>query len=182
MRGDIRVVSEAGHELTLAAHLGGRGRTRFFRGRLAAGRPAGRPDGALLGFAAKRLDGDLLIVASNRPAPAALAAYARRWGIECLFGDAKTRGLNMEDTRLTDPRKLDLLMGLVALALAWAARAAIARIWPRAPRLGPHGHRTKSWFRTGFDNLRRLLRTDPLQAVEAWTRLAAATRKMQRVV
>jgi len=27
-------------------------------------------------------------------------------------------------TRLTDPRKLDLLMGLVALAIAWAARAA----------------------------------------------------------
>lgn len=80
LRGDIRVTSEAGHDLTLAAHLGRRGRTRFFRGRLGAG-DATAP---LLDFAAKRLDDDLLIVVSNRPAPAALKAYARRWGIECL--------------------------------------------------------------------------------------------------
>ena len=41
-----------------------------------------------------------------------------------MFGDAKTRGLNIEDTRLTDPRKLALLMALVAIAIAWAGRLA----------------------------------------------------------
>ena len=40
------------------------------------------------------------------------------------LGDAKTRGLNFEDTRLTNPAKLDLLMGIVALAIAWAAPTA----------------------------------------------------------
>ena len=60
--------------------------------------------GTPLRFAAKRLgDGELLIVASNGPAKLALKAYRRRWQIECLFGDSKTRGLNMEDTRLTQP-------------------------------------------------------------------------------
>jgi transposase-like protein len=34
--------------------------------------------------------------------------------------DAKTRGLNIEDTRLTCPRKLALLMAIVAIAFAWA--------------------------------------------------------------
>ena len=38
--------------------------------------------------------------------PTALAAYRKRWAIECLFGDAKTRGLNLEDTRLTSPASL----------------------------------------------------------------------------
>lgn len=28
----------------------------------------------------------------------ALNDYRKRWAIECLFGDAKTRGLNLEDT------------------------------------------------------------------------------------
>lgn len=170
LREDIRVVTEAGHELTLAAHLGRRGRTRFLRGRLAAG----DPNAPLLNFALKRLkSGELLAVASSRPAPAALKAYARRWGIECLFGHAKSRGLNMEDTRLTDHRKLDLLMGLVALAIAWAARSAITLIWPHAPNRASHGHLRKSWFRTGFDDLRRLLQTDPLQAVAEWKRLGS---------
>ena len=168
LKGDIRVTSEAGHDLTLAAHLGSRARTRFFRGRLGAG-GRGAP---LLNFALKRLEGGtLLAVVSNRPAAAALKAYARRWGIECMFGDAKTRGLNMEDTRLTCPRKLDLLMGLVALAIAWAARTAIALTWPNAPRRASHGYRRKSWFRTGFDQLRHLLQTDPLQAIAEWHRV-----------
>ena len=42
-----------------------------------------------------------------------------------MFGDAKTRGLNIEDTRLTDPRKLALLMALVALAIVDLVNAEI---------------------------------------------------------
>ena len=71
-----------------------------------------------------------------RPARA-LAAYRKRWAIECMFGDAKTRGLNLEDTRLTCPRKLDLLMALVALALAWAGRTAADLLGNREPQGNP---------------------------------------------
>ncbi len=53
--------------------------------------------------------------------PLSLGPMARqRLIIECLFGDTKTRGLNLEDTRLVTPRKLALLLGIVALAVAWA--------------------------------------------------------------
>ena len=41
-----------------------------------------------------------MIVVSNRPAHRALTTYKKRWAIENLFGDTKTRGLNIEDTRL----------------------------------------------------------------------------------
>lgn len=121
LREDLRVVTEDGCELTLFARLRGSRRTRTFQARLRAG---GAADAPLLGFAAKRLESGWLIVVSNIPPRTALAAYRKRWAIECLFGDAKTRGLDIEDTRMTAPRKLDLLMALVALALAWAARAA----------------------------------------------------------
>ncbi len=83
-----------------------------------------------LGLSKDRVETLALILATNAKPRAALDASRKRWAIECLFGDAKTRGLNLEDTRLTDPRKLDLLMGLVALAIAWAA--------PRGPRPPRH--------------------------------------------
>jgi hypothetical protein len=53
-----------------------------------------------------------------------LAACRKRWAIECMFGDAKTQlaSLDLEHTRLTCPRKLALLMALVAPANARAGR------------------------------------------------------------
>jgi hypothetical protein len=158
LRGDLRVTDEAGHELTLHARLHRAGRSRFFDARLGTGEDAaGAP---LLHFAAKHIEGEWLIVCSNRPARAALETYRKRWAIECLFGEAKTRGLNMEDTRLTDPRKLDLLMAIVALALAWAAATAASLLGSRAPARKTHGYLSRSWFRTGFDHLRHAFRTE----------------------
>ena len=51
-----------------------------------------------LHFVARRLaTGELLIIATNYHTPkAALNLYRKRWAIECLFGDTKTRGFNME--------------------------------------------------------------------------------------
>jgi hypothetical protein len=83
---------------------------------------------------AKRLkNGEWLIVATNRPDPKqALDDDRKRWGIECLFGDAKTRGLNIEDTHITNPEKLGCLIVVVMLAITWAYRCAT------------HGHEGRS--------------------------------------
>ncbi|MDR2857978.1 MAG: IS4 family transposase, partial [Novosphingobium sp.] len=70
-----------------------------------------------LRIAAKRLaDKQVLIVATNQPdAARTLNHYRRRRGIECLFGDARTRGLNLEDTRIRNPQKRDSLLVVVTL-------------------------------------------------------------------
>lgn len=116
-------------------------------------------------FAAKRIKGgDLLIIASTGPGLAPLKAYRKRWAIECLFGDAKTRGLNLEDTRLTIASKLSLLMGIVTLAVAWTCRTATDLMGHSAPPRKAHGYLAKSWFRVGFDELRRRMRTDHHEA------------------
>lgn len=177
-----RVTDEAGHDLTLRARLHLARRTRTFRARLGARDDAATRDAPLLNFAAKRLKDEWLIVVSNVAPRTALAAYRKRWAIECLFGDAKSRGLNIEDTRLSDPRKLHLLMALVALALAWAGRTAATVLGPRAPERKAHGYFAKSWFRIGFDRIRNLLRTEPRAAVDAWLRLPAKPLKTRRVV
>lgn len=171
LRDDLRVTTEGGCELTLCARLRLAGRTRFFQARMGAREDAAASDAPLLDFAAKRLEGEWLIVVSNIPARKALAAYRKRWAIECMFADAKTRGLNIEDTRLTQPRKLALLMALVALAIAWAGRAAAALLGPDSPARKSHGYFAQSWFRIGFDRIRNLLGSDAIAAIDPWRRL-----------
>ena len=165
------VVTEEGRAVLLKSLLRKRRAKRQFQ----AAFPERDGQGALqLNFAFRRIkSGELLIVASNVGACNALNAYRKRWAIECLFGDAKTRGLNLEDTRLLIPEKLSLLLALVALAIAWASKTASITIGCGEIKRKKHGYRAKSWFRTGLDLLRRLLRTDPIRAVAPWLKIKA---------
>lgn len=52
----------------------------------------------------------ILVSATDRDDPA--TQYAERWGIETLFGALKTRGFNLEDTRLTNEARLSRLVAL----------------------------------------------------------------------
>jgi len=45
--------------------------------------------------------------------------YAARFWIEEMFSDHKSRGLNLESTRLTDPDRLECLLVAVTLAYLW---------------------------------------------------------------
>lgn len=123
-----------------------------------------------LRLAAKRLAGDQwLIVATNREdARQALNDYRRRGRIECLFADAKTRGLNLEDTRLRAAQKLDCLLVVVTLAITSAYRCATRTMAMKAIARKSHGRREKSWFRIGLDALRRWILNDPDRAIHAW--------------
>ena len=121
---------------------------------------------------ARFLDGGkLLIVAGNVLAANPLNAYRKRWAIECLFSDAKTRGFNLEDTRLTSADKLGLLLAVVALAVAWVCHTATDLMGRTAPKRKKHGYYAKSWFRIGFDELRRRLRTKPDLAIACWAKI-----------
>lgn len=115
-----------------------------------------------------------VIVATNRPDLRALHAYRKRWAIECFFADAKTRGLNLEDTRLTDPRKLDLLVAILVIAMAWASAVAARLLGRAAPPRKSHGYPAKSRFRIGLDKLRSQIRAAAPQALDLWDELNAA--------
>lgn len=136
-----------------------------------------------LTFAAKKLDGgEWLIVVANKDGHHALKAYRQRWSIECLFGDSKTRGLNMEDTGLTIARKLSMLLAIVAIAMAWSSKTAAIELGTNKPPKKSHGYLTKSWFRTGFDLLRNFLRAGDINAFAPWRRIARKSRQRPRVV
>lgn len=125
-----------------------------------------------LSFAARRIRGaDLIIIATNTGNPArALNAYRKRWGVECLFADAKTRGFNIEDTHLVDPGKISTMLAVLALAITWAYRCATQKMGRRAIARRTHGRREKSWFRIGFDTLRNWIIHHPDKAINSWAK------------
>ncbi|MDV3002649.1 MAG: IS4 family transposase ISSysp2 (plasmid) [Chroococcopsis gigantea SAG 12.99] len=67
-------------------------------------------------------DGELLIVISATKPRDAITDYARRWGIETLFGIFKTRGFCLESTHFQDSQRLSRLLALMSLALCWAVK------------------------------------------------------------
>lgn len=113
--------------------------------------------------------GEAIFIVTNIDNPKrALSAYKKRWAIECLFSDAKTHGLNLEDTHMTDPRKLETLLAVLALAIAWAYRCATKSMGRKNIPRKTHGRREKSWFRIGLDTLRDWIINKPEKAIAAW--------------
>jgi len=87
------------------------------------------------------------------------------------LGDSKTRGLNMEDTRLTQPAKLNTLLVIITLSMVWAYACATVIKGTKAIKTLAHGYRYKSWFRLGFDQLRKWILHQPERAAEIWSRI-----------
>ena len=65
--------------------------------------------------------GERILLLTNRTdLTQVLALYGQRWTIETTFACLKSRGFNLEDTHLTHPQRLHLLLGLLAWTLLWA--------------------------------------------------------------
>lgn len=105
----------------------------------------------------RRPDGAYVIVVSPTYEPAALSNYRRRWGIETLFGALKTRGFNLEDTRVTKEDRLQKVVALLALAFCWCHQVGLWLHEQKAHKKKKHGRLSQSVFRRGLDCLRRLL-------------------------
>jgi len=114
--------------------------------------------GHKLYIAALRLeDGELLVVATQTQPQTAILDYAKRWGIETLFGIFKTRGFCLESTHLTDAERLSKLLALLSLALCWVILTGSWLHHLNPLKLKKHGRKSKSIFRYGFDYLRNIV-------------------------
>jgi len=111
--------------------------------------------GRWLYVAALRLDdGELLIVVTAHAPESAISDYAKRWGIETLFGCFKTRGFCLESTHFNHPERLSKLIALLALAMCWAMLVGIWQNLLHPIKIKKHGRPAKSIFRFGLDFLR----------------------------
>jgi hypothetical protein len=114
--------------------------------------------GITLAVAGVRLaDGDYVIVVTNRNPKQALASYAKRWQIECLFKALKSSGFDFEATHLKHLDRINTLLVVVSLAFLWALKVGEFIHQLKPVPLKSHGRKQKSLFRTGLDHLRHLL-------------------------
>lgn len=102
----------------------------------------------------RKADGDNVIVVSSERTEQVLLEYGQRWQIETLFGCLKTRGFRLEDTHLTDGRRISSLLSLLTLATVWGLLAGEIAARRTPPKIKKHGRLEKSIFRLGLETLR----------------------------
>ena len=83
--------------------------------------------------------------------------YKIRCGIEMLFSHTKKKGLNWEDTRIKDDKRLESLTSVIAVAFSishlWGMRLeGISKI-----PIKNHGYKAISFFKRGFNEIKELL-------------------------
>jgi len=102
--------------------------------------------------------GDPLLLITNRSdLDQVVANYGQRWSIETAFGFLKSKGFHLEETRLTQPARLALLIGLLAVGLLWCLLIGLQRHQQKPIVKKKHGRRAISLFRLGLDRLQQLI-------------------------
>jgi transposase len=101
----------------------------------------------------------LIIVSFNKPEKSMLY-YKQRWQIETLFKGLKSSGFNIEDTHVTDLKRIERLFSLTIIAFVWCYKIGdyidekIKKI-----TIKTHGRRAISVFKYGLDCLSKFLLT-----------------------
>lgn len=102
--------------------------------------------------ATRSTENELVVVVSNDLNNMnLLKIYMKRWAIECLFGDLKTKGFNFEDTHFTEHKRIDNLTKLIVLVHAIALLLGIIRAKVTPIIVKKHGYKQNSYFRYGLD-------------------------------
>ena len=102
-----------------------------------------------------QLDREQLFIASNAVVGVnALLVYKQRWSIERSFKSLKTSGFNIEDTHITDLKKLEKLFAILSVSLAICVVAGEIKNKIRAIKVKKHGRKSYSLFTYGFDWLK----------------------------
>lgn len=109
---------------------------------------------------------DPWLLASNQPtSPKTFRLYGKRMWIDELYGDLKSHGFYLEDTRMRQPERLERLVLGVFWTYVWLISLGsyvVKRGW--RPLVDRNDRRDKSYFRIGWDFLKRTLRlAEPLR-------------------
>jgi hypothetical protein len=99
----------------------------------------------------------ILLITNRTDWDQVLEVYGLRWSIETAFGLLKSKGFHLEETRLTQPDRLVLFMGLVAWTLLWCLLIGLQTHTRKAIQIKKHGRRAISLFRLGFDRLQQVI-------------------------
>lgn len=107
----------------------------------------------------KQYDAPIFLVSNCPSATLACDYYRRRFRIETLFSDKKSRGFHIEKSHLSDPSRLVRLLLATSLAYIWLIHLGLMVFQDETKRsVIDRTHRTdKSLFRLGLDWLKYVL-------------------------
>jgi hypothetical protein len=98
--------------------------------------------------------GELVLLATNRSdLHQVRAIYKKRWSIETAFGFLKSKGFDLEETHLTKPKRIQLLLGVLSLTLLWGLLVGLEADRHKPIPVKNHGRKTISFVRLGLDHL-----------------------------
>jgi hypothetical protein len=75
------------------------------------------------GVYASKGDEPLILVSNRSMSEETLPVYKRRWEIEMMFSAYKSRGFNLEETKLCKEQRIEKLLALLALGFVWSIRS-----------------------------------------------------------
>lgn len=107
--------------------------------------------------------GHWIIVAHSEDVSQPCELYRERWQIETMFRVMKTGGFNLEDTHVTDPKRLECLIGIVSMAYALCYHLGkwVAQKEPQKPK--NHGYWPKTIVKRGMEELSRAIGLIPIK-------------------
>lgn len=110
----------------------------------------------------KKYDKPIFLISNCASSTLACRYYQRRFRVETLFSDKKSRGFHIEKSHLSDPMRLVRLLLASALAYIWLIHLGLMVYQDEAKRsLIDRTHRSdKSLFRLGLDWLKYALTHD----------------------
>ncbi|MDP0561937.1 MAG: hypothetical protein QS721_06240 [Candidatus Endonucleobacter sp. (ex Gigantidas childressi)] len=65
----------------------------------------------------------MLIVVATKNTDITIDDYSKRWSIETMFVNLKSRGFDLESTHMTNLDRMDKLMGLLTITVVWCLLA-----------------------------------------------------------
>ena len=103
----------------------------------------------------------ILLITNRTDRTQVLDLYGQRWTIETAFACLKSRGFNLEDTHMTHPQRIQLLLGLLAWTLLWALLMGEQLQQSKPIPIKKHGRKAISLFRRGLDQLTQIIHQGP---------------------
>jgi len=112
--------------------------------------------GVTLFITGTKVEGEFCIVVSQHPQKESIEIYLKRWAIETFFGCIKTKGFCMENTHMTDLKKVSKLLSIIVIAFTWAHLVGEFLNEDIPIKIKKHGRKSISLFRYGLDFLQRI--------------------------
>jgi len=102
--------------------------------------------------------GERLFLATHRAdLGQVVSLYKLRWSLEAAFGFLKSKGFDLESTRLSKPDRIQRLIGVLSICLLWGPLVGDRLQQQKATIINRYGQRAISLFRRGLDHLQHLL-------------------------